>query len=91
MSAIDAFRKLTGGSYIGSAEHAFAITPADGADLAYVTRAVYVGGAGAMKVDMHGGEDGVTFTGLVVGMIYPLRVSRVYSTGTSATNIIGLY
>ncbi|MGA9772357.1 MAG: hypothetical protein WBV94_25210 [Blastocatellia bacterium] len=72
------------------ANHAFAITPADSADIAQVTRGLYVGGAGNVKVDMAGGET-VTFTGLAVGVVHALRVKRVYQTGTTATSILGLY
>lgn len=72
------------------ANHAFAITPADGSDLDHVTRGIYVGGAGNLKVDMAGGET-VTFTGLAVGVVHALRVKRVYLTGTTATAILGLY
>lgn len=71
-------------------EHAFAVTPNDSADLAYVTRGVYVGGTGTLKVTMLGGED-VTFTGLAAGVIHPIRAKRIWSTGTSATGVIGIY
>lgn len=71
-------------------EHAFAVTPNDSADLAYVTRGVYVGGTGTLKVTMLGGE-AVTFTGLAAGVIHPIRASRIWSTGTSATTILGIY
>jgi len=73
------------------AEHAFAITPADGTDLAYVTRGLYVGVSGDAKVDMVGGEQAVVFTALAAGVVHPLRVTRVYSTDTTATNIVGVY
>ena len=76
---------------VGPAENAAAVTPADGADLANSTRALFVGGAGAVKVDMVGGTTGVTLTGVVAGSVLPIRVSRVYSTGTTATNIVALY
>ena len=70
--------------------HAFAVTPNNDADLAVVTRGVYVGGTGTLKVTMLGGEE-VTFTGLAAGMIHPIRASRIWSTGTSATGVIGIY
>ena len=71
-------------------EHAFAITPNDSTALTIATRAIYVGGNGNLKVTTVGGET-ITFTGVVAGMIYPLRVALVWSTGTTATNLIGVY
>jgi hypothetical protein len=70
--------------------HAFAVTPADGSDLANATRGVYVGAAGSLKVDMVGSGT-VTFANLAAGVIHPLRVVRIYATGTTATGIIGVY
>ena len=71
--------------------HAFAITAHNTDDLAYVTRGLYVGVSGDVKVDMRGGESAVVFTGLAAGVIHPLRVKRVYDTDTDATNIVGVY
>lgn len=73
-----------------SAEHAFAITKADGSDIANTTRALWVGGAGDVAVVMVGGET-VTFTSVPAGTMLPISVTRVLSTGTSATNILGIY
>ena len=73
------------------ATHAFAITPHNTNDLAYVTRGLYVGVSGDVKVDMRGGESAVVFTGLAAGVIHPLRVKRLYDTDTDATNIVGVY
>jgi hypothetical protein len=68
----------------------FAVTPHDTNELPTVTRAVYVGGAGALKVDMANG-DTLTFAGVPAGTLLPFRVKKVHATGTSATSIIGLY
>jgi hypothetical protein len=68
---------------------AFAITPDDATDLADHADAIYVGGAGNLKVDMLLGGT-VTFTALSVGVVHPLSVRRVYATGTTATSILGL-
>ena len=69
---------------------AFAITPADTTDLEEETRGLYVAVAGAVKVEMANGSV-VTFTNLVAGVVHPLRVAIVWSTGTTATGIVGLY
>ncbi|MBV6656740.1 MAG: hypothetical protein KI785_03115 [Devosiaceae bacterium] len=71
------------------ASDAFAITPADGAALPSTTRAIYVGGAGSLRVTMKSG-DTVTFTGVPAGTVLALRVNGVEATGTSATSIVGL-
>lgn len=67
----------------------FAATPSDGADLADVTRAVYVGGSGNISVVFQSGAE-VTLVGVVGGTILPLRVRRIKATGTTATGLVGL-
>lgn len=74
----------------GPASNAFDIAPGDGSDLAIVTRALWVGGAGAVKLTTQGG-DTVTLSGVTAGSLIPIRVSRVFSTGTTATLLVGLY
>jgi len=70
--------------------NALAVTPSDSADLTYVTRGIYVGGAGTLKVNMQDSGT-VTFTGVPVGTLLPIRATRVYSTGTTATTILALW
>lgn len=65
----------------------FNITPSDSADLDYLTKAIYVETAGDVKIDDAGGN-AITLT-LGVGW-HPIRVAKVYSTGTTASNLIGL-
>jgi hypothetical protein len=76
--------------YNGPFNHAVAITPNDSTDLATTAQAIYVGGAGALKVITAGG-DTVTFAAVPAGTTLRLRVTRVFSTGTAATSIVGLY
>jgi hypothetical protein len=66
---------------------AFAITPNDSTDLAEITLSLYVSVAGALKVTMYDGSV-VTYPTMVVGR-HPLRVKRVWSTGTLATGLVG--
>ena len=68
---------------------AFAVTPSDTVDLAVPARGIYVGASGDLKVDI--GGDAITFVDIAAGVIHPLNVTRVYSTGTTATNIIGVF
>ena len=69
---------------------AAAVTPSDSGVISPVARGLYIGGAGAVKVDTEGGT-AVTFSGATAGSILPVKVKRVYSTGTTATNIVALY
>ena len=77
-------------SIAAPAAHGFAITANDGADLPSETRAIYVGGAGSLAVVLVSG-DAVTFAGLTAGTVLPVRAVRVKATGTSATQLVGLY
>jgi hypothetical protein len=67
----------------------FSITPNDSTDLAEVTRALYIGGSGAVRVVMASGQT-VTFAVVAASMVLPIRVRRVLATGTTATNLVGL-
>ncbi|MEO5620060.1 MAG: hypothetical protein ABIQ85_04005 [Cypionkella sp.] len=69
--------------------HATALTPSDSTPLSVATRAIYVGTAGNLRVEMVSG-DVVTLTAVAAGAIYPLRVAQVMATGTTATNLVGL-
>ena len=75
-----------------TANHAISPTLSNTTDFAggVISTGLYVGGAGDVKVTMAGGED-VTFTGLSAGSVYPIRVKRVWSTGTTATNLLVLW
>ena len=67
----------------------FDITPDDATDLASVTRAIILGTAGDVAVVLKNG-DAITLPALAAGVIYPVRVSRVLATGTTATGLKGL-
>lgn len=67
----------------------FDITPDDANDLAVMPRALMVGASGDVAVTLKDGSS-LTLTGLTPGVIYPLRVTRVQATGTTATGIQGL-
>jgi len=67
---------------------AVSITPDDNNNLTDSVSALYVGGAGAVKVTTLAG-DTVTLLAVPVGIL-ELSVTRVFSTSTTATGIIGL-
>jgi len=73
-----------------AASTAASITPNDNNDLPNNTRAIWVGGAGNMVVQMAGDQSQVTFSGITAGTLLPIQVSRVLATNTTATLIIGL-
>jgi hypothetical protein len=68
----------------------FAITKSDTVDFGFVVRGIYVGGAGDVVAVM---EDNTrcTFVAVPAGVLLPILARRVHSTGTSATNMVGLY
>lgn len=71
------------------ARHFAAITKSDTVDLPYVTRAIYVGGAGNIAaVDVDGNV--VTFNGALAGTTINIRVRRI-NDATTATNLVALW
>jgi len=75
---------------ITQAQEAVDVTPNNSTDLAKVPASLYVGSTGDVKVDMLNGGT-VTFVNVPDGTFLPILVTRVYATGTDATNIIALY
>jgi hypothetical protein len=69
---------------------AFDITPSDVANLSRATRSLYVGTGGDLRVTTVYGDD-VTFSNVNSGQVLPVRAIRVWSTSTTATDILGLY
>lgn len=61
----------------------------DAADLPTVSRALFIGGTGDVRVTLLGG-DVVTFRSMANGW-HPIRASRIWQTGTTATNIVACY
>jgi hypothetical protein len=81
---------------------AIAVTPDDNKDLTNAgstaavsyAKALYIGGTGDLKVTMAGDKGNptsapVTFKAVAVGPLN-IQVRRVWSTGTTATNILAL-
>ena len=71
------------------AHGAVAVTPSDATEIP-VTRALYVGTAGNITVQMADGQDNVLFPNVPVGVI-SIQVQKVYATGTGASGIVALY
>jgi hypothetical protein len=68
-------------------ENAAAVTPDDVADLPSVSRAVYVGTGGDLRVRMSG-SGVVTIPDVPGGSFLPIRVRQVLRKGTSATGLV---
>ena len=71
--------------------HEFSITPSDSNQLPFVTRAIYVGGAGNIAVILAGDSTPVTFKAVPLGAVLKLRAAQVMATNTTAANLVGLY
>ena len=59
------------------------------ADLTFESQALFVGGAGIVKVDMAGSGTAVQFT-CPAGALLPIAVNKVYNADTTATLIVAL-
>lgn len=68
----------------------FLITPDNDNDLPATTRGVAFATAGAIKVTTANGETLIIPSGaLAAGIVHPVRWTRVHSTGTTASGIVG--
>ena len=65
-----------------------AVTPDDAADLSRPSRALNVAQSGAVRVTTVTGDTGTVF--VAAGAAFPIRVVRVWATGTTATGIVAL-
>jgi hypothetical protein len=65
------------------------VVPNDSVDLDHASRALNAAGAGLVRVTTLGGDTETLF--LAAGIAFPLRVSRIWQTGTTATGIVVLY
>lgn len=75
----------------GPATNAVAVTPHDSTNIGSPTRALWIGGAGNISVEMNGVGSAVVFQGIAAGSLLPVSVTRVNSTSTTATQIVALY
>jgi len=71
-----------------AAHGAVAVTPSDSTEL-QVTRGLYVGTSGNLSVVMADGQT-IVFSSVPIGM-FPIQVTKVLSTNTTASNIVAVY
>jgi hypothetical protein len=87
-SAVDRFPGAE--DLLSPADHAAAVTPSDTVQLAYVTKRLWVGGAGNVTLITVGGET-VEYAAVPAGTYLRVRAAQVNATGTTATNIVAEY
>ena len=88
MPIVDAFQGYSPSTQSPVA-HALSVSPDDGADLTHLTRALYVGTGGDVRVTLADGGT-LTFVNMVQGW-HPIRVTRVWASGTTADHIVGCW
>lgn len=71
------------------ARSAVAVTASDATSIP-ATRGLYVGGAGNATLVFEDGTE-VALVGLLAGVVYPFRVTKVKSTGLTAADLVALY
>lgn len=84
----DMFDKFTS-SLESPATHLTEVTPSDGSDLPQASRALNVTTDGTIRLTTVGGTTATVY--VAAGIAFPVRVTRVWQTGTSATGIVALY
>lgn len=76
--------------HLSYAQGAFLITPDDSTDLPRSTRGISFAVPGSIRVTMVDGDVVTIPSGaLAAGVIHPIGVRRVHSTGTTATGLVG--
>lgn len=86
---MDSFKNLSDSPDF-SARKLVTVTPHNSNDLAYTTKALFIGTGGNIVVLAE--DDTVAVTLKVTdGQILPVRARRVLETNTTATGIVGMY
>ncbi len=77
---------------IDCGHESFAITPSDDADLPFPSRGVWVGTGGHIKGSLVGDPPdhaGVVYKNIANGTPLPYEFRKIWSTGTTATDLVG--
>jgi len=78
-------------STLGSWDNAKSITLSNSVVISPPLGAIFVGTGGDVKVRLKASGADVTLLGIPTGATLNIRVDKVYSTGTSASNIVGMW
>lgn len=74
------------------AREAATIVPDDAQPLPNASRGIYVGTSGDLRLSLVGAPDeAITLASVQAGAFYPLRVDKVYATGTTADGLVALW
>ena len=84
----DTFKDFTG-SLESPATDLAEVTPNDTSDLTSVSRALNVSGDGTVRVTTLDGTTATVY--IAAGITFPLRVTRVWQTGTTASGIVAMW
>lgn len=71
------------------AAHLHEVTPSDTEDMPYASRALNVAGEGTVRVTTVAGD--IATVAIAPGVPFPIRCTRVWASGTSATGIVSMY
>ncbi len=84
--------RVVDGTTLGVDQNIFAVTGKDYAIYGGTQEGavLYIGTAGNIRVTTVAGDD-VTFQGINTGTFFPVNVLKVWSTSTTASNIIALW
>lgn len=69
--------------------HVMAVTPDDDAVLAVASRCLNVAEAGTVHIETINGDVATVF--VAAGVVFPIRVQRIFSAGTTASSIVVMY
>ena len=86
---MDLFKDLPP-SLTAPATDATSLTPSDTAVLSPIPRAIFIGQAGDVTVEMQGGQV-VTYSNVQGGTVLAIRALRVHQTGTTASAIVSMW
>ena len=91
MAAVDRFAGLDDERLLSPATRAVSITPSDVNDLSYISKRLWIGHGGNLRVTLAGDDSPVTYRAVPSGSYLAVRASRVGASGTSATDLIAEY
>lgn len=80
----------TGFEFIGPANNAQAVTEHETNYVDPYPRALWIGGAGDLVVDMVGGQKAVTFAAVPAGTLMPIRVTKV-RTASTVSSVVAIW
>ncbi|WP_420862182.1 spike base protein, RCAP_Rcc01079 family [Algirhabdus cladophorae] len=71
------------------ATHLVAVVPSDTTDLDQASRALNTATSGTVQITTVSGTIATVFVN--AGTTFPVRATRIWQTGTTATNIVAMY